>query len=218
MATTYACRQVRSTQLGTHPVFHNRVHFVLVHFDANVFHNLHHTNSEIPTVHPELVTLDRLGNGSERRTAFALQGRFDVGARGTGRPVLHFLGLLADFLFVQSDTLKERRDNLFRHVLFRIVLEQQFECRDHTQTPDLIPLEARVHDNQVRGSHQVCDHVLVEGIDREAQFFGEIRKGLSDRLDLGPDQVLEAPGEFSVGFTGLVVELLFIGAVDDGCE
>lgn len=54
---------------------------------------------------------------------------------------------------------------------------------------------------------QVCHHALVERVDGITQLVGEFGKGLANRLDLSPDQVLEALGKFRVRFTGLVVEL-----------
>jgi hypothetical protein len=198
---------VRSSQLGRHPILHDGVDFILVHFNTRRFHDFQQANAKVSTVHPELVALDALGRGGQLGTALTKQGLFNLVTRRGLRPFQHGLGLAFNFGLIQTDTFAQRRDNLFGHIGFGVVFEQQVERRHHAQTPNRVATKACAHDRQVCRTDQVGNHALVEWIDGITEFFGKFSKGLADGLDLGADQVFKALGKFRLGLAGLVVEL-----------
>ena len=80
--------------------------------------------------------------------------------------------------------------------------------RSVAQAPDGILLESRIDHNQVGRSYNICDHALVQSINRKSKYFREFSKCFSYGLHWGPDEMSVFLSKRGVSLTSLVVELL----------
>jgi len=202
---------MRLSQLIRHPIFHDGINLILVHFDTHQVHHLEQSDTKITTVHPVIIALGGLGNfrqGRRRIVLFAHERRFDIGARLVLGPKFQGGRFGAHVLDVHARRREQRLDNGFSHfVTFRIILEQQIERGDQSEAPKRISLEAGIDGNQMRRADQVGNHVFVQGIDRVTQFLRKLGKSFADGPNLGTGQVSESTGKVRVGLAGLVFGL-----------
>mmetsp|Transcript_4375 Transcript_4375/g.12056 ORF Transcript_4375/g.12056 Transcript_4375/m.12056 type:complete len:303 (-) Transcript_4375:255-1163(-) len=202
-----ASRQMGFAQLVGHPIFHNGIHFIFIHINTHDIHELDHTNSKVPAVHPEFVSLGLLRDLGQFRVSFSFQGSFNVGTRlAILGPGFNTSGFGSDFLHIHTHRGEESLHDIFLHFYtFGVVLEQKIQGSHNAQTPQRIPLESGIHCDEMGGSHQICDHILVKRIDGVSQFFGELGKGFSNGANLGSHQVSVTTSEFGIRLSRLVV-------------
>lgn len=196
--------------MGRHPVFHDGVHFILVHFNPGLFHDLQKTNSEKFRVHPEFVGLDIVRDGSENAITAVLHNflnfflclSFNLGQKS--------IGVSADGSLIEVARLEQGGRDSFVHAFLGVVLQQKFESGKDTNRPDGITDEASIDGDQVDGTDNIIHHVLVQGVDGVAVLLRERSKRLSDGSDVGIDVIGSSvfAGEIGVGSTGFVGNLL----------
>ena len=198
-----------SAQLSWDPVFHDRVNFVLVHFDTSGLHHLEKTNSEEFGIHPEFVILDSLRYVSEDAIVCVLKSSFDIFLCLSFHPFRKACGLGTDNSLIKVAWREQGGTNSLVHTIFWVILQQQFKGSKHTKRPNRVLDESSVDSDQVNGSNNIIDHVLVQSVDRVAVLYRESGKGFSYGSDFGVDVFVgsEFACEIGISFSWLVSNL-----------
>mmetsp|Transcript_2373 Transcript_2373/g.3481 ORF Transcript_2373/g.3481 Transcript_2373/m.3481 type:complete len:256 (-) Transcript_2373:59-826(-) len=199
---------MRLAHLSGHPLFHKGVYFILVHFDTNNVHDSDKSKTEVTGVHPEIITLGTLRNTGNGGVTFSGKSRRDVILGFALGPVFNGLGFGTYFGFIHTHGFKESGHNILGNVLFGVVLQQQIQGRQNTKRPNTVSLESCIDSNQMGGSHNIGDHILVKSIDGMSKLFSELCEGFAHSLDLFASQMSETLCEFRIGSTGFVCGLI----------
>ena len=153
-------------------------------------------------VHPEFVGLDIVGNGSKNAVTAVLQDFLDFLLCLSVDFGQKSFGVGANGSLVEVARFEQGGRNSLVHAFLRVVLEQKLKGRKNSNRPDSITLESGIDGDQVDGTNNIIDHVLVQGVDRVAVFLGEGGKSLTDGSDLCVDVFGSSVFACKIGVSG----------------